>query len=110
MDVWVSVRTDGWMDDWMHGWGNFCFCFFFLFYLPGPKTPKPNKQGGLWRELIPRKPELLLTISQQTHLPNHASNHPPIQPSVCTLTHTSIHPSIHSITHLFIHPSTWMDG
>jgi len=22
--VWVSVRTDGGMDEWMHGWVNVC--------------------------------------------------------------------------------------
>src|SRR6218665_1797008 len=37
----------------------------------------------------------LLTSNQHTHSPNHASNHPFIQPYFCTLTHTSIHPPIH---------------
>src|SRR6218665_4042045 len=37
----------------------------------------------------------ILTSNQHTHSPNHASNHPFIQPYLCTLTHTSIHPPIH---------------
>ena len=38
----MSVRTDGWMDDWMHGWASVC-CLFVSSRPAGPlawrKTP-----------------------------------------------------------------------
>src|SRR6218665_93194 len=92
--MWVSGRTDGWVDGWMHGWLNVCVCVGCLLVVDllglwrGVKPVSLYRQWGLWRGLISRKPKLLLTVNQQTHI--NQTTHPIIRP--------------------FSHPHGWVGG
>src|SRR6218665_2584906 len=91
----------------MRAWLGECVCWLLVSSGPaGPlawrKARKPNRHRGLWRGLISRKPELLLTINQHVFILPHIQSS--TRPSVLTLTQTSIHPPIHSHTHSFTHP------
>src|SRR6218665_2428257 len=94
MDVWMIVRTYSLMDCRLDAWLGECVCWLLVSSGPaGPlvwriaRKPIGRGQRGLWRGLISRKPELLLTINQHVFILLRIQSS--IPPSVRTLTHTS---------------------
>src|SRR6218665_3346458 len=91
MDIWMSVRTNRWMNDWINFWVNVCVgCLLVVDLL------------GLWRGV---KPVSQATINKHR---THIFTQPCIQSSIHSTFPTYSHPHIHSPTHSSTHPCIHM--